>query len=109
MHLAVRGGLRPLAEPDGRGVSFVDENGQAVVQYAGLKAWDADGRTVAARLEAAGAGLRLELDERGARYPITIDPIAQQAYLEGRTYKAFFDVMDDRGRKKRVTGEVKVP
>ena len=27
-------------------------------------------------------GLRLEVEERSARYPITIDPIAQQAYLK---------------------------
>ena len=82
MHLGVRGRLHPLGQADRQGVSFVDADGQAVVQYAGLKAWDADGKKVGARLEAAGAGLRLELEERGARYPITIDPIAQQAYLK---------------------------
>ena len=31
---------------------------------------------------AAAESLRLVVDERGARYPLTIDPIAQQAYLK---------------------------
>ena len=31
---------------------------------------------------AANAGVRLLVEERGARYPLTIDPIAQQAYLK---------------------------
>ena len=104
MHLGVRGGLHPLGQPDRQGVSFVDAQGQAVVQYAGLKAWDADGKTVAARLEAAGAGLRLEVDERGARYPITIDPIAQQAYLKASNT----DAGDGFGESVAVSGDTVV-
>ena len=32
--------------------------------------------------EALAGGLRLRVDDRDARYPLTIDPIAQQAYLK---------------------------
>ncbi len=37
---------------------------------------------LAARFTREPGGLRLEVEERSARYPITIDPTAQQAYLK---------------------------
>ncbi len=52
------------------------------VTYAKLKVWDAAGRNLPARFLASNAGVGLSIDERGAHYPITIDPIAQQAYLK---------------------------
>ena len=82
VRMAVRGGLRPHAQSDGLGVTFQDGAGQAVLQYAGLKVWDADGKTLPAQLATDGDGLRLQFDDRGSRYPITIDPLAQQAYLK---------------------------
>ena len=78
---AVHGGLTPSVHGDGRGITFVDGQGTAAVTYAGLTVFDADGRTLPARFEPAPA-LRLVVDDRGARYPITIDPTAQQAYLK---------------------------
>src|SRR5205814_7529159 len=49
--LAVRGTLRPEISADGAAVRFVDSSGAAVVTYAGLKVWDADGKTLPARFE----------------------------------------------------------
>ncbi len=43
---------------------------------------DSQGRELAARFSSEPDGLRLKVDERGAKYPITIDPLAQQAYLK---------------------------
>ena len=80
--LAVRGGLRPRVTADAQAVQFLDERGATVLNYSGLKVWDADGKTLPAHFAPAGNGLRLLVDERGARYPLTIDPIAQQAYLK---------------------------
>ncbi len=80
--LAVRGGLLANEQADGLGVSFVNGQGSVVVNYAGLKVWDADKRELPARIIADATGLRLTVDERGARYPLTIDPVAQQAYLK---------------------------
>jgi hypothetical protein len=80
--LAVRGGLRPEVQADGRGVRFVDAQGAAALTYSELTVLDADGRKLPARFEPVVGGLRLAIDERGARYPLTIDPIAQQAYLK---------------------------
>ena len=61
---------------------FLDDHGATVLTYGGLKVWDADGKSLPSRFDAADTGLRLLVDERGARYPLTIDPIAQQAYLK---------------------------
>ncbi len=80
--LAVRGALRPEVAAGGRTVSFKDGEGATILTYAGLTVFDADGRDLQASLEHAGDRLRLSVDERGARYPLTIDPIVQQAYLK---------------------------
>lgn len=94
-----RGGLPPKAMPGGRGVTFGD-----VLRYDGLTAWDAAGRLLPAHIEAAGATMRIEVDDRGAQYPVTIDPIAQQAYI-----KASNTGIDDRfGRSVAVSGDTVV-
>ncbi|MCW1923355.1 hypothetical protein OKA05_12390 [Luteolibacter arcticus] len=79
----VRGGLKPKIDPDRLGVVFQDGDGLDAVTYRGLKAWDADGRDLPARFKLKGARqLVLTVDDEGARYPVTIDPIAQNAYAK---------------------------
>lgn len=81
--IATRGNLWPVINPDARGVSFQNADGATALNYSGLKVWDADGNILAARFEAAGeSSIRLLVEEQNARYPITIDPVAQQAYLK---------------------------
>ncbi len=80
--LAVRGGLRPEVTADGSGVRFLDSQGAVVLTYAGLSVVDAAGQELEAGFDRVTEGLRLSVDEREARYPLTIDPIAQQAYLK---------------------------
>ena len=81
--LATRGTLRPSVTADAQGVLFQDKAGATVVNYTGLKVWDADGKVLRSRFEAVGeTDVRLRVEESGARYPLTIDPIAQQAYLK---------------------------
>ena len=84
--LAVRGNLHPIIS--GSEVRFVDNQGVIVVTYAKLKAWDASGKSLSARFLTSNAGVTLSVDERGAQYPITIDPIAQQAYLKASNTEA---------------------
>ncbi|MBI1353597.1 MAG: hypothetical protein GC160_04570 [Acidobacteria bacterium] len=87
--LSVRGGLRGQTDADGAGVGFVDGSGKAVVRYDGLKAWDADGRVLPSRITVtADNGLLLTVDDREARYPLTVDPLAQQAYLKASNTEA---------------------
>ncbi len=102
--LAPRGNLRAEVLPDGRGVLFVDTGGASAVTYTGLCVTDAARRNLPARLERAGADLRLLIEDRGARYPLCIDPIAQQGYLKASNTEA-----DDRfGISVAVSGDTVV-
>ncbi len=81
--LTTRGTLYPVITPDAQSVIFKDHAHGDVLTYAGLKVWDADGKVLSSRFASAGErSFRLLVDESGARYPITIDPIAQRAYLK---------------------------
>jgi hypothetical protein len=75
IRLRVRGNLKPSVTP--QSISF---GGQ--LTYSGLKAWDATGKTVPTHFEATAEGFAVRYDDASAQYPITIDPIAQQAYLK---------------------------
>jgi uncharacterized repeat protein (TIGR02543 family) len=85
LDLTVRGGLRPQVSPEGASVAFLNESGGAALTYGGLKAWGADGKTVQARFvegEGRSDALGVVVDDAEAKYPITVDPIAQQVYLK---------------------------
>lgn len=69
--LGVRGGLHPAITADARDVQFNDDHGTTVITYAGLKVWDADGKSLHSTFEPAGTGVRLLIGDQGARYPIT--------------------------------------
>ncbi|MBV9945212.1 MAG: hypothetical protein JO262_24020, partial [Solirubrobacterales bacterium] len=75
--LAMRlGGLRArLSHP---GLEFLARSGAVALRYGGLVAFDASGRRVAAWLSLSGSRLLLNADDRGARYPLRIDPFIQQ-------------------------------
>lgn len=80
--LAVLGGLLPQVDESGRDLHFRRPDGAVVLTYSGLTVFDADGRELPARFETVPEGVCLTVDERGARYPLTVDPIAQQSYLK---------------------------
>ncbi|QJE94649.1 hypothetical protein [Luteolibacter luteus] len=82
LHLSNRGGIRPQISAEGDCVSFQREDGSSALTYGGLKAWDADGKKLSVRFEQAGEGdIRILVEDQTARYPITIDPVVQQARL----------------------------
>ena len=93
LEFGVRGGLQPRIHADRRGVAFVDTEQTPVITYEGLTVVDAEGRAVPAWFEPAGAALRLVVRDTGAQYPLTIDPLAQQAYLKASNT----DVSDNFG------------
>ena len=76
--LALTTTLRPVARADGQAVDFQPaQGGAAVLHYAGLRAWDATGRTLPTRLYLRSATiLALEVNDAYATYPLTIDPLA---------------------------------
>jgi len=103
LSLEVRGDLVPKIAGNGRDVSFANAEGGAVISYSGLKAWDAAGRVLSAEFEMALGGLRLTVDTRGARYPITIDPVVQRAYI-----KTSNPDRDDRIASVAISGDTMV-
>ena len=103
--LRTRGSLRPSVRAGTQGVVFLDTAGAAVLNYTGLKVWDADGRALTARFEAVGErGLHLRVADQGARYPVTIDPVAQQASLKASNTGA----LDHFGTSVAVSGDTVV-
>jgi trimeric autotransporter adhesin len=81
--LQVRGGLR--AEGSGAALHFADASGVRAIEYAGLRAWDANGTALPARMQPDGGNrIRMIVDDRGAVYPVQIDPVVQQAFLKPR-------------------------
>ncbi|CAN5502218.1 hypothetical protein BH20VER3_BH20VER3_04510 [soil metagenome] len=103
--LAVRGSLHPEISTGGETLRFADPQGNTVLTYSGLKVWDAAGTSLPARFAAQPEGrVRLVVDERGARYPITVDPIAQLAYLKASNS----DAGDSFGSAVAVSGDTVV-
>jgi hypothetical protein len=59
-------------------VRFVAPNGQTVLRYGGLEAVDASGHALRSALTIRDGRLLVHVDDAGARYPITVDPLVQQ-------------------------------
>jgi hypothetical protein len=73
--LQVSAGLRATATAGGRSIAFADVDGRAVLRYDHLAVTDARGAPLPATLAATGDRLRIEVDDRDARYPIVVDPL----------------------------------
>jgi hypothetical protein len=80
--LAVQGGLYPQVDPGGQRVSFHDREDRVRLTYGELSVIDAGGARMPARLEGTGSRVKIVVDDRQAVYPLTIDPLVQQAYLK---------------------------
>lgn len=87
----IGGSLVPTLDDAGRKLVFRNSQGEAMLTYAGLAAWDATGKDLAARLVLSSTILGLEIEDAEAQYPITIDPFLQQAKLTAA------DVQSDSG------------
>jgi len=77
LSLPIETGLEARAGGDGNSVVFADAEGEVRLEYASLYAFDADGDRVPAtmRLEAERGIITLALDDRGAAYPLVVDPV----------------------------------
>lgn len=91
--LDVTGDLHATVSDDGRAVRLRDASGEHVSTYDHLEAWDATGRRLPARMAMHGKAIALEVDDRDARYPVTVDPTLwqQQARLVAETGPAAHD------------------
>lgn len=83
LHLRIGGDLRARAM--GEGVALTDRAGAERLFVTDLYAWDADRRPLPARMTAEDDHITLGIDDRGARYPIVVDPLVwgQQFKLVG--------------------------
>ena len=72
--LAVEGGLCGRVLGGDRDARFEDAEGNAILHYAGLRAWDAAGRELEASLAVDGSRLSIRVEDEGARYPLHVDP-----------------------------------
>jgi hypothetical protein len=77
--LALSGNARPAMLPGRAGVVFTRAG--SALAYRGLMASDARGTRLPAWVELRGRQLLLHVQAAGARYPLTVDPVIQQARL----------------------------
>ncbi|MCU0253318.1 MAG: FG-GAP-like repeat-containing protein [Acidobacteria bacterium] len=80
LDLAVGGTLSAILAEDHQAVDFTAPDGRRVLHYGQLLATDAGGAVLASRFEsfcdAGRCGVRIVVDDAGAAYPLTIDPLA---------------------------------
>src|SRR6202022_2136538 len=76
--LGVAGSLEAHLAHNAQAVDFVGPARRVVLRYAGLSASDARGRALRAWLAAGAGRLTIRVDDRGARYPVRIDPLVQE-------------------------------
>jgi len=67
------------ATVDDRGTSALLAGDGGWLRYGSLVAWDARGRSLPVWLEPSQAGLAVRVDDAGARYPVTVDPLLTSA------------------------------
>jgi hypothetical protein len=74
--LAVSGDLRARLVDNGNAIELANDKDQRALSYSKLVAQDADGKKIAARMDASADGheIALVVEDAGARYPIVIDP-----------------------------------
>jgi hypothetical protein len=72
--LSLDGELSAQVTDDGQAIVFRDASAVPVLRYDKLAVADARGRTLPARMEAGGNALWLDVEDRDAVWPITIDP-----------------------------------
>lgn len=104
LHVHVSGGASAAAGAGGS-VTLRDRDGIARASYAHLYVADADGRTLDAALRAAGDHIEIRVDDRGAHYPIVVDPLlfaVEEATLRASAPSEFAHfgaglAMDDAG------------
>jgi CSLREA domain-containing protein len=81
--LELSGAWQARTSADGQSVDFSEAAGGGTLRYDHLVVRDAQGKTLPARMSLIQRELRLEVEDAGAVWPVTIDPtLAQQAYLK---------------------------
>ncbi|MFN0112380.1 MAG: putative Ig domain-containing protein, partial [Blastocatellia bacterium] len=75
LNLRVSGDLQPELTDNQQAIVLKNSAGNSLLSYDKLSAWDADGKSLVAEMKVSGNDITLEVDDRKARYPVTIDPM----------------------------------
>jgi hypothetical protein len=75
-HVSVNGGATPFAADEST-ILFTGLCSAPSMRYAGLLAFDASGKELPATLGAEGSTIVISVDDRGAVYPVTVDPFLE--------------------------------
>ena len=104
LHFDLDTDLLPAPSADGRSVAFATPSG-SLLHYAGLFAYDALGAPLPARLVLGPGQLSIEVDDAGASYPVTIDPLV---YMEAKQVAFDASADDHFGSSVAVDGDTAV-
>jgi hypothetical protein len=77
IRISINGSLQPVLENNRLVFKTTDSLQQTVLLYEDLKVWDNQYQPLPATMQLEGNILSLEVDDTGAQYPITIDPITK--------------------------------
>ena len=75
IELELSGELEPRRGADGSRIELRRPSGELVAHYSDLWAWDARGEPLAAQMTLEQGRVRLVVDDRGAVYPLEVDPL----------------------------------
>jgi hypothetical protein len=79
--LRLSGDLSAVPDPRGEGMALQARGGGTALRYRGLVAWDSTGRALPVWWQGHGSEVQLRVDDADARYPLTLDPIFEDARL----------------------------
>ncbi len=84
LSLAVKGTLKPHLDTTG-GLIFGTSPGAGALRYGDLRVTDARGQELRGWLTLEHGNVLIQIDQRGARYPLRIDPLIELYASEGAT------------------------
>lgn len=81
LSMSLGGSLRARMQAGGRGISLIAPDGRVAMRYGRLSASDSTGRSLPVSLALHGRRVVISVTTTGAHYPVTVDPIVQEAEL----------------------------
>ena len=79
------GGVRPQLSCAESAIDLFDEHGARVLRYGALHVWDAEGIDLPSHLELEGIEVAIVINDDGAAYPLTIDPLLSSPAWTGES------------------------
>ena len=76
--LELSGDLGAELAEEGRAIALKQADGQVALRYSDLHAYDAEGKVLPSEMKVSAGRVVLDVDESGAVYPVTIDPLFNQ-------------------------------